>query len=429
MNRSCYIFTCVLALCTACRDFPDPFSEVVESYSFSQEGLNQKAFAGEYLTDSIFVTVYDHVNQSYPPGMEVRFEIVTGDGTTDQVTGLTDSRGRVGTRWKLGSSGNEQILEALIYTSSGEFRSTIPFKATGFIRNDWNTITCQPDISIRDMAADSVSGITLAIVNSTLYKQGERFFDWNPAPDIPISMPRRIVEGKDKRLYIGTWDGRLFKSDNNWANWTECTKPWPDHSYYYQLQVTSDNYLWATAYGFGKGLRCSRDGGQTWSTDTIGLQAGEMLWDIFRLSDGTLFFHSENTNLSKSVDDGHTWTKIEAPKYPLKFYVTDQDELILINQINGISIYKSDDKGETFTLKKSIHPSYGTSMDHTVHRWGNDFYLLIPGYGILHTIDFEHYDTFWMNLDAFDMLMDAHGNFLVTELYIQRVHYYNNPQP
>jgi len=407
-----------------CTDFSDPASEVTESFNYSQQGQNQKAFSGDYLTDSIWITVYNHITGSFSSDMEVQFEIVAGDGSVDQATGNTDHQGRVGTRWKMGDAENDQILKAFVYKHSGEFRGEVTFKATGFNRSGWSTIKSQPDISISDMAADSAGDITLAIVNSTLYKQGERFFEWNPAWDIPIGVPRRIVQGYDRKFYIGTWDGRLYKNNDLGSSWTECTKPWPDHPYSYFLRVTSDNYIWATA--IGRGLRCSRDGGQTWSTDTIGLQAGEILGDIFRLSDGTLFFHSENCNLSKSIDDGYTWTKIDAPEYSIKLYVTSKDELILINQDQGISIYKSDDKGLSFTLKKSVSPSFGTLMDHTVHRWGKDFYLLIPGYGILHTVDFEHFDTFWMNLDVDDMFMDAHGNFLVTEWYMQKAHYYSN---
>ena len=127
-----------------------------------------------------------------------------------------------------------------------------------------------------------------------------------------------------------------------------------------------------------------------------------------------------------SDDDGHTWTKVNAPSYSLKLYVTDDDELILINQDNGLSIYKSTDKGGHFVLKRNVHPLLSTLMDHTVHRQGSDYYLLIPGYGILRTTDFEKYDTFWGNVDAIDMLMDANGNFLVRDLNMQQVHYLFN---
>jgi hypothetical protein len=426
MNRNSYIASCLILLCAACADFSDPTIEIAKSYTFMQEGENQKAFAGDYLTDSITVVVYDNVTRSYLPGMDVHFEIISGDGEVDHEMGFTDIRGRFGTRWKLGGAVNEQIVKALIYTPSGEFRTEIPFYGTGIIRNSWNTIKNYPDIYISDMVADSLSGITLALANSTFYRQGEKFFEWNQATDISINSPRRIIQGRDRKLYVGTWDGKLYKSNNQGEGWTECTKPWPDHSYYYHLQVTSNNYLWATA--IGRGLRCSRDGGQTWSTDTIGLPAAELLGDIFRLSDGTLFFLSLNCNLSKSVDDGHSWTKVNTPQYSLKLHVTNQDELILINQDYGISIYKSANKGLSFSIMQSVMPGFHTFMDHTVHRWGNDFYLLIPGYGILHTTDFEHFNPFWINQNVDDMLMDAYGNLLVTEMNNQKVYYYNMPQ-
>jgi hypothetical protein len=66
-------------------------------------------------------------------------------------------------------------------------------------------------------------------------------------------------------------------------------------------------------------------------------------------------------------------------------------------------------------------------MDHTVHRKDNDYYLLIPGYGILRTTRFEQFTTFWLNNEANDMMMDAGGNFLVRNWNFQQVYYLDNP--
>jgi photosystem II stability/assembly factor-like uncharacterized protein len=425
MNRNILSVSAIMVICLACTEFPDPTDTVVEKYTYTGSGLGQKAFAGEYLTDSIVVNIRDDIAQRCPAGMEVHFEVTAGGGEVDKAIVTTNSQGNASTRWKLGNSGNEQLLKAMIFTADGAYRSVVPIQATAFLNNAWNTVSCTPDIWLTDMAADSINGFTFAIANSVLYKQGERFFDWLPVDDFPVNLPRRIVIGKDRTWYIGTWEGTLYKSLNQGITWIACAKPWPDHPYYFHLQVTSDNYIWTTA--LGRGLRCSRDGGLTWSTDTIGLPAAEMLGDIFRLSDGTLFFHSLNCHLSKSEDDGHTWTRVNSPQYSLKLYVNNKDELILINQYSVMSIYKSIDKGESFILKKTLGSSFSTLMDHTVHQRGKDYYLLIPGYGILHTKDFDKYDTFWMNEKVNDMFMDAHGNLLVKELYMQEVHYWSTP--
>jgi hypothetical protein len=272
------------------------------------------------------------------------------------------------------------------------------------------------------MAADTVSGTTLAVSNGAIYKQGARYYEWEQLGTVTFSQPRRILFGNDRNFYSGTWDGRLFKSANLGQSWTECAKPWADHNYFYYMGITSDNYLWATANG--RGLRCSRDGGQNWTTDTTGIQAAEMLNDIFRTSDGDFYFFSLNCHLYRSTDDGHTWQQIQVPGYPLKSYVNDADELFLFTQESGLSIRKSTDKGETFTVIKSVSPAFIGMMDHTVVHRGSVYYLLIPGYGILQTHDFTTFTTFWLHTSARDMLVDATGNFLVTELQSGTVNYY-----
>jgi hypothetical protein len=70
---------------------------------------------------------------------------------------------------------------------------------------------------------------------------------------------------------------------------------------------------------------------------------------------------------------------------------------------------------------------YTTANYNLVDKWRGDYYVFIAGFGILKTRDFETYTTFWQNMDASDMMMDAHGNILVRELNNQQVHYYINP--
>jgi photosystem II stability/assembly factor-like uncharacterized protein len=144
--------------------------------------------------------------------------------------------------------------------------------------------------------------------------------------------------------------------------------------------------------------------------------------DIYRLSDGTLFMLTSNSNLYKSLNDGNSWTRMDVPLFSLKLYVTAKDEIILINQDAGRSLYKSTDKGEHFILKKSVNPAYGASMNHTFYKRGQDYYILIPGYGILHTLDFESYDVYWYSSDCNDLFMDDRGNFFVSSI-TERLYY------
>lgn len=416
----------LLLVMASCTKLSDPYTDIVENFYLTGQGFNQKALAGEYLKDSIMISVSDQLYHNNAVGLDVEFEVVSGGGSIESPDLKTDSRGMAAARWKLGPQTGEQEVRAIVSRTDGSVHFTMSFKATCFQYNTWNTITLSPDILFSDMAGDTINGVSLAIGNGTIYKQGTRFFDWEPLSSLNFSQPRRILFGNDKRFYVGTWDGRLYRSADQGLSWAECSKPWNDNSYYYYLGITSDNYLWTTAWG--RGLRCSRDGGQSWSTDTIGIGSGEMLSDIFRLKDGSLFFFTLNCHLYKSTDDGYTWESIPVPGYPLKLYVNDQDQLFLFSQVNGLSMFKSTDKGATFVSVKSVAVAYYTMMDHTVYHRGPNYFLLMPGYGILQTSDFTNFTVFWRNSDCKDMLVDARGGFLVTELQMSRAHYFSQSQ-
>jgi len=417
----------IASLCWACSDFDDPARILTDRLTFQALGEFQTGFAGEYLTDSIMIRAYDDLNYVVVPGMRVLFEVTGGGGELEKTSGYTDSRGIFATRWKLGSESNLQTLSATIYSDDDEYRGSLTFNATSIIKNGWNLFSNSVESRIRDMICDTISKTTLAIINGTIYRRTEGFFNWEPIDEYYIYQPRTFNKGEDGTFYLTTWEGLVYKSMNNGVSWTLCAKPFPDRPYYIDLRVTSDNYLWASVWGYG--LTCSRDGGETWQKDTLGLKSEDLLGDIYRLSDGTHLLGSDGYfNLHKSMDDGHTWTKLDAPQFSLKLYVTDDDDLIMINQDHGYSLYKSTDKGAHFELKASFHAAFGASMFHTVHKWRGWYYILIPGHGIQKTTDFEKFTTFWRNENALDMFIDANGNIVVLLYNFNGIYYYDNPE-
>jgi hypothetical protein len=414
----------ILALLVSCKDYPDPLVNTVESISFQNNVYDQKGFAGSYLNDSILVYARDNFGYWAISGYQVRFSVIKGGGETDEDVVLTNHFGIASTRWKLGEFSNDQQLEASLFSSDGKKLSKLNFSAFGFKSDIWDATTASPEINITDMAADTMNGLTFAIPNNGLLRRGERYFDWVQVTNFNMASPRTIDIARDLTFYISTWEGQVYKSNDHGLNWLACTSPWSDYFYYIDLRVTSDNCLWVTAPG--KQLLCSSDRGNSWFESSAGLPASERLGDIFRLTDGTLFLLSLNYGLYKSMDDGHSWSKMNSPEYPLKLYGTEKDELILINQDNGISIYKSTDKGDHFTLKYTVMPEFTTLMNHTVHKRGKEYYLLIPGYGILHTLDFETFNNFWRNSSVYDLYMDDKGVFLVRGQYGDPVYYRHN---
>ncbi len=190
------------------------------------------------------------------------------------------------------------------------------------------------------------------------------------------------------------------------------------------MVVSSDKYIWVTTNGYA--LRCSRDGGETWTCDSIGLAPKELLGDVFRLSNGTLLFHSLNCNLNKSENDGKTWLPVQAPEYSIKLYVTEKDEIIICNQDGGFSIYKSTDLGQHFHRVYSVWPEFGTLMDHIFHKFKNSYYVMIPGYGILKTDDFNTFEVYWHNTNLNNLFMDHNGVLIAKDWNHDKVYYRKN---
>jgi hypothetical protein len=406
------IFMVSAVLLTSCRYFPDPVVTTTESFTLQSNVFNQKGFAGNYLPDSIIITLTNNLYNSPLDRYTVAFRITQGGGETDDDRVTTNLSGKAATRWKLGAAANDQQMEIILYDRNGKKLTNLLLQAYAFIPGAWNTTFAYPDQGITDMAADTFDQVTLAVSQGKLFSQGSRYFDWLPVTSLP-GYANAIEIGRDRTFYCSTWSGELYKSIDQGFSWIKCAQPWTDYGNLFEFKLTADDYIWATAAG--QPLRCSHNGGATWITDSTGLPNTEQLGDIFRLSDGTLFLQTLNTNIYKSVNDGHSWTKVLAPPYSLKIFVTSNDEIILFNQDNGISIYKSTDEGASFTLKFAVMPDFGTQMNHTVHQHGKDFYLLIPGYGILHTLDFESFTTYWRNYTVNDLFMDDEGTLMARE--------------
>jgi hypothetical protein len=422
-----YLFLFFVLLGAACKDYPDPMITVTENISFTGNSFYPRGIAGSYLNDSIQVFARDIQGYWAISGYQIRFRATKGGGETEEEVVHTNRYGKASNRWKLGESGTDQQLEAILLDQDGKRLTTLNFQAYGFKPDRWDSIFAYPEWNFTDMAADTLNRVTLAVSYNGIFRQGERYFDWNQIYTLQGFSPGSIKVGSDGTFYTGTWQGQLLKSFDQGVNWLSCASPWSDYESVFDLRLTSENYLWAAAAG--KELRCSRDGGNTWATSSQGLSNADRPGDIFRLTDGTLFLLSLNMQLYKSVDDGQSWMTVITPANSAKLFVTKKDELILFNQENGISIYKSVDKGDHFAKEYTVTPANYTLMEHNVHLWKQNYYLLIPGYGVLQTIDFETFSLYWKSSNAYDMLMDDEGTLIVRGQYNGPVYYRHNTNP
>jgi len=411
---------------TNCTDYPDPTITTVEDTGFYCYEFNHRGFAGTYLPDSITVFASDRYSYWALKDYKVQFSIIRGGGEPDRDEVLTDKYGRATIHWRLGESGSIQQMEASLFNPEGKQITTIQINAWSFRSDSWDSIMDFPDVRFSDMAADTLNGMTYAL-GDLLFIQGERYFDWTPILLYPDVYPVTIEIGIDGVLYCTNWKGQVCRSTDHGKNWLFCTSIWRNHTAYTDLKVTTENYLWATAPN--RPLGCSRDGGITWDTTARGIPATVRLQDIFRMSGGNLFLLSQNGQLFKSEDDGHSWRIIDVPEYIRKLYITNQDVIILFGEHNGISIYKSSDNGDHFIQKHSVWPVFYSQMNNTVQKAGTNYYITIPGYGILITTDFEAYENYWVKSDLYDMFIDDRGNLIARGPIGHTVYYRHNSEP
>jgi hypothetical protein len=423
------ILFCVITTIFSCEKYPDPSFQTLENYSFRKSGSDQKALACNYLNGSISVQVENLITNSCMKGFPVQFNVIVGGGSVDQSTVITDNNGFAYTNWKLGDETNQQFVKANVFDYTGKLLSKIDFRAFGFRFNTWDTVTTGPDIRIKDMVADTINNLTLMINDNTLYRQGNNYFDWNEVEEINMISPRTIEIDSEGTLYLGNWYGGLFKSYDQGETWLACTNPIPDYHGPFELFVTTDNYIWVTYWD--QGIRGSGDGGLTWTKDSIGLDIQDKMNDVFRLSNGTLLSFSLNKRvILKSEDNGKIWTLLNTPESSFKIYVTENNEIIVCNYSNyGFSIYKSNDLGATYIRKYSCRPDWSISRkEHVFHKYGGFYYVLVAGYGILKTLDFESFEVYWRCFTLSDLFIDHNGVFIACDWKLNKAYYRRNSE-
>jgi hypothetical protein len=280
--------------------------------------------------------------------------------------------------------------------------------AYGFRENKWDTLTNAYEYNITGMAADTVNKITLMVSGGRLYKQGERYYIWNEVNHPFLQSIRTIISDRNQVFYVTSWDGGLFKSTDHGESWESCTRPYSQITYYLNVSITSDNYIWVSTYGLP--IRYSKDSGQSW-IDLGSEISTHGLGDIFRLTDGSLVMHgSDCCSLFRSIDDGLTWTEIKSIYHTYNVFVDDIDEIFII--AHPLYIYKTTDLGLSFKYVYAVMPEWGSSYDHLFKKVGNFYYVLAPGWGILKSSDLVHFDDYWINLNLRDLFIDHNGVLL-----------------
>ncbi len=415
----------LIFLAGSCYDNPDPSVEPLLDYRFYYANTNAAAVGGDYLADSIYVQVHNLINPSEASGFKVEFEVKSGGGSVDQQQVVTNSRGRAATRWKLGTESFKQILTARIYGPDKRFLPGVSMIAYGILPHSWNDVDLSPLSQLSDMVADTDNQLSWMISANKIYQRGTNFLDWTGLDNTGITNPREIEIDKNGVLYVGTWQGELYKSTDHGLTWLKCTNPIPDRPYYFYFWITGDGDLWASVHD--RGLWHSSDGGTTWinpGTDQ------DVLNGAFRLKNGWLLsLKGTPQTIKKSEDNGKTWIPVPTPAYPYCFYVTGNDEIIVCTQGGSVKIYKSTDLGNSFQQVHSVPVTFGTGSFQTYfHRYGSWYYFAVPGYGVLKTQNFNEFETM-LNEPYINGLYIDHTGSLAAKGTLEKqgyMFYYNN---
>jgi hypothetical protein len=426
MRRTVLLFA-IVCFALSCDRYPDPSVKSVKNYSFSfQINPGQKYFAGEWVSDSVKFYAVDS-NNPLKDSIKVLFEVVKGGGNVTIPSTSTDKNGFSYTGWKLGSGSFEQKLRAKTFDTSGNYLTSTDLIEYGFRNDAWDTCSFSPDSYIMGMVADTVNRFTLMITNNQIFRQGERYYLWEPVNDPLLISPRTLMMDNNGVIYVSTWTGELVKSSDHGVSWKTCTKPFPDRPYYIYPYISNDNYVWAFAWDHP--TKFSKDGGMTWTDIAAlsGLTSGG-IGDIFRLKDGSLLLRgSDCCNMYRSFDDGFTWTIIKTPDYLLKLFVNEKDEIFIVSQGSGIIlIYKSTDYGVSYSPLYAVAPQFVTEMGNIFNKWGNFYYILLPGFGILKSSDLSTYEVYWTNNNLNNLFIDHNGVLIAKDWNYNTVYYRKN---
>ena len=411
------IFALIIFISPFCG--PDPSTELLESYSFNFENeQGQKYNPGESINVVLKLT-----NNKEPNARSFRiiFSVTEGGGSVAQETFFSENADRISTVWTLGTNSLDHKLRAEIFRRDGEFLTSLFLTAITLRENEWDAVTADPDGRIFDLAADTVAGVTLMISGAFVYRQGEKYYLWEKVTDPVLESPRTIEIDSRGTFYVSTWNGEIVKSTDHGLSWQKCTKPYSENPYYIFMDIANDDYIWVFKFEYPTVF--SADGGVTWQTAGSNLSSVGF-GDVFRLRSGTLLFHGSNCcSLNRSDDNGLTWTHIETPGASTKLYVNDLEEIFICNQDGGFTIFKSADMGATFERLFGCFPQFGTTMDNIFNKWKDYYYILVPGFGILKSLDLDHYEIYWINNELNNLFID-HNGVLIAKDWNQNTIYY-----
>lgn len=397
----------------SCEKYPDPANETLEYFYFRIIGGNQSGVAGEYLDQEVGVFI-DQGAVTLPAGkqFQLEIEVTQGGGSVDQNLIDIHTNGEMITKWKLGTESNIQILTCRILASDKEIYPEFTISATAYFTNSLNTLSSGYLVGIQDMVSDTLNQRSMMYNQGQMWVTTDEFYTWQ-AKGFPFSTSVRMMDmSSDGIVFAAGWDGALYKTEDWGESWDYICNPIPESSTYYNFNITRDDYLWASKPSFG--LYCSKDNGLTWTKDTIYIVDNTTLGPIYKYSNSYLSMASNPMSVIQSFDDGITWKTINTPDYSLSMYVPNDSTIIVQNQ-GGFKLNKSKDDGQNYSQVLLVYPTMGGGdLWHIYNKYGNYYYVLVPGGGLWKTPNFEEFEPIFQ-FETFQqkLFIDHKGNIYI----------------
>jgi hypothetical protein len=425
--RNALLLIALFTIAVSCDKFPDPSVTNVKDYSFyflSEPG--GKFSAGDWVYDSI---VFKVLNKNYgiKDSVRVFFEILSEGKLTVQ-SAYTNHDAIAVTRWQLGTGSCKQVLRANCFDLSGNFLTSTDLVEYAFKNDIWNEFTGFPDGSMSGLVADNAAHLTFMTSNGSVFQQGEKYYRWNQIINPLLNSVRTINIDNNGTIYVSTYNGDLIKSTDHGKNWKSCTKPYSDNYNLIYIYISNDNLIWAFAWS--NPIRFSKDGGDTWIETGSDLSSNGF-GQFFRMKDGSLLSHGSNySSLNRSFYNGLTWSKIDTPGNSLRLYVDDKDNVFLLVQEDGTSVYMSADNCATFTRIYNIPQRINVYETSNIFSKSGDYYFLcFPGYGIIRSTDLsrpDSYETYYTNSNLTSLYIDHNGALIGRGLFYNTIYYRMN---
>lgn len=375
----------------SCEQYPEPGNKTIESFYFYIIGNQQAAKAGDYLTDEVGVQInLESLVPKPDKKFQMKIEVISGNGSVENTVIEADNEGKMLTRWKLGDDVNDQVLKGKIYDSSGRFYSEFEIQATAFFLDKLNTISTGYLVGIIDMVYDTIRQRTMMFNDRQIWVLKNEFYSWEPKGR-PFNTNIRLIDmTSDGTVFAAGWNGALYKTEDWGDNWQYVCNPFPENKFFYNFNITSDDYLWATKASFG--VNCSKDKGLTWTQDTTKTVSAGYLGPIYKYGNSYLSMSGNPMSVIKTSDGGITWETVNTPEASLSMFVPNDTTIIAQNQ-GGFRLNKSTDNGESYKLVFAPQTSMGGgNLWHVYNKFENDYYVLAPGGGVWKTRDFEEFE-------------------------------------